>query len=157
MSIRSGLFGGRGKETTASTPTLTVTAASGNEDTAIALGSHIAAALTDTDGSESLAIKIAGVPTGAKLSAGTSNGGGIWTLTPAQLAGPDPHAADHADAPTSLTVTATSTESNGGSDREQAGALTVTVDGVADAPTLAVSAHGTTKLADRAGSQSRRR
>src|SRR5207237_9165919 len=69
----------------ADAPTLTVSDTHGAKNTAIALGSHIATALTDTDGSETLAIKIAGVPTGATLSGGTNNGGGHWTLTPAQL------------------------------------------------------------------------
>ncbi|MBL8838775.1 MAG: VWA domain-containing protein, partial [Alphaproteobacteria bacterium] len=62
-------------------PTLTLTgAASGAEDTAIALP-DIAAALQDSDGSESLTLTISGVPTGATLSAGTDNGDGSWTLT----------------------------------------------------------------------------
>ena len=37
--------------------------------------------------SETLSIEITGVPAGATLSAGTDNGGGSWTLTPAELAG----------------------------------------------------------------------
>ena len=64
---------------------LTASAASGTEDTAIAL--TITSALADTDGSEAQSIVVSGVPTGATLSAGTNNGGGSWTLTPAQLAG----------------------------------------------------------------------
>jgi Ca2+-binding RTX toxin-like protein len=128
-------------DTTASTPTLTVQPATGNEDTAIPL--NIAAALTDTDGSETLAIKIAGVPTGAALSAGTNNGGGSWTLTPAQLANLKITPAPNSDAPINLTVTATSTESNGGATASKSAALAVTVKGVADAPTLTVSdTHG---------------
>ena len=143
MSIRGGFFGGRSTDTTASTPTLTVTAASGSEDTAIALGSHIAAALTDTDGSETLAIKIAGVPTGATLSAGTNNGGGIWTLTPAQLTSLTITPPHNSDAAINLTVTATSTESNGGATAGKSATLAVKVTGVADAPTLAVTdTHG---------------
>src|SRR5262249_14114212 len=67
----------------ASTPSLSVKAAAGNEDTPIPLS--ITAALTDTDGSETLRITIAGVPKGALLSAGTNNGNGSWTLSPAQL------------------------------------------------------------------------
>src|SRR5882672_5738271 len=127
---------GGNRDISASTPTLTVTPTSGNEDTAIALGSHIAAALTDTDGSEALAIKIAGVPTGATLSAGTNNGGGIWSLTPAQIAGLTITPPKNADAAMSLTVTATSTESNGGATASKSAVLAVQVTGVADAPTL---------------------
>ena len=55
----------------ANTPTLTVGAVAGNEDTPIAL--NIAAALTDTDGSETLNVTIGNIPTGATLSAGTLN------------------------------------------------------------------------------------
>ncbi|MCC9626775.1 Ig-like domain-containing protein, partial [Thalassospira sp. MA62] len=64
-------------------PTLDVSDASGNEDTAIAL--DIDAGLTDS--SEVLAVTISGVPDGATLSAGTDNGDGSWTLSPAQLSG----------------------------------------------------------------------
>ena len=47
----------------------------------------IGAALSDTDGSESISsIVIGGVPSGAELSAGVDNGDGTWTLTVAQLA-----------------------------------------------------------------------
>src|SRR5262249_53219998 len=66
-------------------PTLSVADATGDEGSAIPLS--ISAALTDTDGSESLSITVAGVPVGVTLSAGTNNGGGTWTLTPTQLAG----------------------------------------------------------------------
>src|SRR5207247_436877 len=73
-------------DATADVPTVTVTAATGNEDAPIAL--NLGAALTDTDGSESItAVTIAGVPTGASLSAGTDKGNGTWTLVPAQLSG----------------------------------------------------------------------
>src|SRR6185437_7916323 len=88
--------------------------ATGNEDTAIAL--NIGAALTDTDGSESITnVTIAGVPTGAALSAGTNNGDGTWTLTPAQLSGLTITPPANSDADFNLTVKATSTEAAGGS------------------------------------------
>lgn len=67
------------------TPTLTVFDANGAEGAQIAL--NIASALTDTDGSETLGLTITGVPASFSLSAGTDNGGGSWSLTPAQLAG----------------------------------------------------------------------
>ncbi len=67
----------------ADAPSLTAGPAFGNEDTRIAL--NIVSELTDTDGSESLSITIAGVPTGAALSAGHDNGDGTWTLTHDQL------------------------------------------------------------------------
>ena len=59
--------------------------AAGKEDSAIAL--DVSTALTDLDGSESIAIKVAGVPSGATLSAGTNTGDGTWTLSPDQLTG----------------------------------------------------------------------
>src|SRR5262249_31166440 len=67
----------------ADAPTLSVQAAAGSEDTAIAL--HINAGLNDTDGSETLSVAITGVPAGASLSAGTHNPDGSWTLTATQL------------------------------------------------------------------------
>ena len=70
----------------ADAPTLNVTSSTtGDEDGTIAL--TITSSLLDTDGSETLSIEITGVPAGATLSAGTDNGGGSWTLTPAELAG----------------------------------------------------------------------
>ena len=121
-------------DTTASTPTLSVTDAVGNEDTAIGLG--ITAALTDTDGSESLAISITGVPAGALLSAGTNKGGGNWLLSASQLAGLKITPPTNSDADIALTVTATSTESNGGAQASASATLNVVVTAVADTPTL---------------------
>ena len=68
----------------ADAPTLTMIDASGTEDQPISL--DISSALTDTDGSETLSVTVAGVPDGAALSAGTDNGDGTWTLDPADLA-----------------------------------------------------------------------
>ncbi|WP_297003282.1 Ig-like domain-containing protein, partial [Thalassospira sp. UBA848] len=65
----------------ADAPTLGVSDASGNEDSAIAL--DIDAGLTDS--SETLTVTISGVPNGATLSAGTDNGDGTWTLGSDQL------------------------------------------------------------------------
>src|SRR4029077_14244629 len=68
----------------ADAPTLTVAAASGNEDSAIQLS--ISSALTDTDGSESLVITITGVPAGATLNHGSYDAGtDTWTLSPSDL------------------------------------------------------------------------
>jgi len=44
----------------------------------------IAGDLVDTDGSETLTYQISGVIDAATLSAGTDNGGGVWTLTEAE-------------------------------------------------------------------------
>jgi hypothetical protein len=70
-------------------PVVTVTNATGDEDTAIAL--DITAALGDTDGSESLAITVGGVPAGATLSSGTDNGDGTWSLTTGDLSASGRH------------------------------------------------------------------
>jgi hypothetical protein len=121
----------------ATAPTLSVQNASGNAGSAIALS--IASALTATDGTESLAIRIAGVPSGASLSAGTLNSDGSWTLTAAQLSGLTliaPAAGSFSGA-TELTVTSTATETDG-STASAFAAMAVTVAGVATAPTLSV-------------------
>lgn len=71
----------------------------------------IASALVDTDGSESLAIRITGVPTDGVLSAGVANGDGSWSLTAADLAGltiTTKHFTSY-----TLNVAATATESDG--------------------------------------------
>ena len=112
----------------ADVPTLTVAPASGDTDTAIAL--DIQAALTDTDGSETLAVSVAGVPVGAVLSDGTNSFTATdgnttadvsgWTLAALTVTPPAGNADDF-----SLTVTATATD---GSDVASAGSvLTVTV------------------------------
>ena len=121
----------------ADAPTLTVSDTSGDEDTAIPLS--IASALTDTDGSETLAVTVAGVPAGASLSAGTDQGGGVWTLTPAQLAGLTITPPADSDADFTLTVTSTATEADGGDTATTVDTIDVTVDAVADAPTLTVA------------------
>ena len=95
----------------ADAPTLTVTSSViGDEDDTIAL--TITSSLLDTDGSETLSIEITGVPAGATLSAGTNNGGGSWTLTPAELAGLTFTPPAHSDSEFQLNVIATATETN---------------------------------------------
>ena len=111
----------------ADAPTLDVSDASGNEDSAIAL--DIDAGLTDS--SEVLSITISGVPDGATLSAGTDNGDGTWTLSSDQLSGLTITPPEDFSGPFDLGVTATSAD---GEDVASAtGSITVDVDGVADA------------------------
>ena len=62
---------------------------SGAEDTSIDL--NISASVPDSTETVQ-SITITGVPDGATLSAGTDNGGGSWTLTPAQLSRAEPDA-----------------------------------------------------------------
>ncbi|MGL4465235.1 MAG: hypothetical protein ACRC1K_24025 [Planctomycetia bacterium] len=99
-------------ERTASTPRLSVSPASGRAGSNIPL--RITAALTDTDGSERLSVRIGGVPAGASFSAGTNRGGGVWRFTAAQLTGLRYTPPANANGDVVLSVTATSTESNGG-------------------------------------------
>jgi Ca2+-binding RTX toxin-like protein len=118
----------------ADAPTLTVKAtASGDEDTAIDL--DIDAALTDTDGSETLSIILSGVPAGATLSAGTKNANGTWTLSKSELAGLKITPAANSDQDFTLKVTARSTEANDGQPyADTVKTIDVTVDAVADKP-----------------------
>jgi hypothetical protein len=102
-------------------------------------------ALTDTDRSETLSVKITGVPGGALLSAGTRNSDGSWSLDPAQLTGLKVQPAAHDAADFTLTITATATEQGVASHIATATASTVAtlrvaVDGVADTPTIGQTA-----------------
>src|SRR4029079_6530771 len=110
--------------------------ASGNEDTAIAL--DIATSLSEVDADAIISVTITGVPTGASLSAGLDNGGGSWTLTPAELSGltltSDGEVENFA-----LSVTATTTDGANPLTADTAstsGTINVTVTPVADAPHL---------------------
>ncbi|MGB0681988.1 MAG: Ig-like domain-containing protein [Magnetovibrionaceae bacterium] len=127
-------------DATASDPSLSANTVSGTEDTAIDL--DISAALTDTDGSESLAITIGNIPDGATLMAGDTEimvTDGSADVTAEQLDSltitPPEDSSDNIN----LTVTATSTESSTGDTATQTTSFTVNVAGDADAPTLSVS------------------
>ncbi|WP_281291063.1 DUF5801 repeats-in-toxin domain-containing protein, partial [Pararhodospirillum oryzae] len=123
----------------ADTPTLSVSAASGVEDTAIEIGTHIQASLNDTDGAETLSITLSDIPEGAVLA--NTNGDtltvgadGTITLTPAQLAGLTITAPQDSSADFTLRVTATATEVDG-STASATASLAVTVRPDADDPT----------------------
>ncbi|MBE70796.1 MAG: calcium-binding protein, partial [Thalassospira sp.] len=116
----------------ADAPTLGLSDASGNEDSAIAL--DIDAGLTDS--SETLTVTISGVPGGATLSAGTDNGDGTWTLSSDQLSGLTITPPEDFSGSFDLGVTATSAD--GEDVATTTGSITVDVSGVADAPTLEV-------------------
>ncbi len=118
-------------------PTLTVTDATGTEDTPIPL--DIDAALVDTDGSEVLTVTVDGVPTGATLSAGTDNGDGTWTLSEADLDGLTITPPAHDATDFTLTITARSQETENGATAEVTATLDVTVDAAAEAFVLDVS------------------
>src|SRR5262249_18363630 len=116
----------------ADVPSLTAHDAKGNQDTAIPL--DITAALTDTDGSESLKLEIADLPPGAVLSAGTLVAPGRYALKPSQLAGLKFTPPSGLPGAFTLTVTATSTEAADGSTATATAHPTVTVDSVTANP-----------------------
>ncbi|PWC49437.1 hypothetical protein TSA6c_25115 [Azospirillum sp. TSA6c] len=126
----------------ADTPTLTIPAVHGSEDTAIPL--TITAASTDTDGSETVTVRIAGMPAGASLNHGTHNSDGSWTLNAADLTGLT--YTPPADANGTVTLSVTATAQDGASTATVTQTLAVTVDPVNDKPTLA-AAHTTTVIA----------
>jgi len=156
----------------ADTPNLTVTdAVTGNEDTTISL--TISASLIDA--SETLSnVTISGVPTGATFfdvsnapasisAVGTNNGDGSWTFTVAELSGLAIKAPGDSDVDFQLTVEVTSTESDD-TTATASKTIDVTVDGVADAPTLtandvfgtqgtAIALDVTSALTDKDGSE----
>ena len=126
-------------------PTLTVNSATGNEDSAIVLdiaaalaGAQIAAAFAGAqDAGTVLTVTISGAPAGAVLSAGIDNGDGTWTLTSAQLTGLTITPPANSDQDFILNVSATSADAENAYTTTKA--LAVTVDPVADAPTLSVT------------------
>ncbi|WP_275630489.1 Ig-like domain-containing protein [Pseudomonas sp. 273] len=73
----------------------------------------INAALSDTDGSESLSVKITGVPNDATFTSGTHNADGSWSFTEAQLHDLQLLPASGYNGTLTLGVTATATESDG--------------------------------------------
>ena len=111
-------------------PTVTDSAASGLENTAIAL--NITPHISDFNGAEGLtqgAITISGLPTGALLNHGVHNADGSWTLQSGDLTGltvtpPTDNAANF-----TLTVTSSATDSAGNTLTSTAVPLAVTVTG----------------------------
>ncbi|MCS0235181.1 tandem-95 repeat protein [Vibrio alginolyticus] len=104
----------------------------GTEDTPVPL--DIDAALTDTDGSENLAILIEDVPEGSSLSAGVDNGDGTWSLQPGELEGLEfiPSADFNGDV--TLTVNATSTDVDTGTTATATQDVTIHISPTNDAP-----------------------
>ena len=123
----------------AEAPTLTVTEqAPTTEDAAVAL--NIAAALTDTDGSETLSVTLSGIPDGAVLKSGdtvlTVENGEITFVdgvVPANLSLTPPA---NSDADIELTISATSTEANGGATTTTTSTIDIDVSALADAPAI---------------------
>jgi Ca2+-binding RTX toxin-like protein len=95
------------------------------------LALDIQAALTDQDGSETLEIRISNLAAGLTLNKGTNLGGGVWSLTPAQLAGlallgPSTWSADLTGA-SALTVTAIAKEQANGATASASATLNVPI------------------------------
>lgn len=91
----------------------------------------VQAALSDADGSETLEIRISNLPTGLTLNKGTNLGNGVWSLTPAQLAGlalvgPATWSADLTGT-AALTVTAIAKETATGKTSSKTQTLSVTI------------------------------
>jgi Domain of unknown function (DUF4347)/Cadherin-like/Bacterial Ig domain len=127
----------------ADAPTLTVGAANGNEDTAIALSG--ATALVDTDGSETLSIAVSAIPVGATLTDGAntftaSAGNQAANVTGWNLAALTVTPPANADTDFTLTLTATATEGANGNAAASIAGLAVDVLPVNDAPTAAAPA-----------------
>jgi Ca2+-binding RTX toxin-like protein len=116
-------------------PLLSVTYAVGTEDAPIPLA--IDATSVGGDGTQTLSIKVDGVPAGAALSAGHDNGDTTWTLTSEDLEGLTISAPPHDANDFELTVTAAATQSDGISKSTSASAEIV-VNAVADTPSLVV-------------------
>ncbi|MBF0332721.1 MAG: cadherin-like domain-containing protein [Alphaproteobacteria bacterium] len=153
MSVRYQVSDGRGGlghgevsitvAAVADAPVLTLANAAGDEDRAIGL--NIAAAPSDTDGSETLSsVVISGLADGARLSDGRHvfvAGPGTdsvdvsgWSLVNLEVTG-----AANADADMELTITATAREASNGATATTAGTISVAVAAVADAPIVAVA------------------
>jgi hypothetical protein len=109
------------------------TGISGAEDQVIAL--NLEATLADTDGSETLAVTISGLPLGASLSAGVPNADGTWTLTQGQLAGLTLSTPANFNGDFTLRVEASATEGSNGDTATTLIELPVHVAPVNDAPT----------------------
>ena len=111
-------------------PVVSVSAASGAEDTAIPINVSVSVASTG----EIASVTIGGLPEGATLSTGTDNGDGTWSLASDQLAGLTmTPPADWAD---ELTLSVIATTTDGGTASADFG---VTVTSVPDVPVLSVT------------------
>ena len=78
------------------------------------VGLNLNIALSDADGSESLAIEVSGVPIDAALNTGTDLGGGVWSVDPADVGNLQLVPSATTSGTVSLTITATTTEAENG-------------------------------------------
>ncbi|WP_426199730.1 tandem-95 repeat protein [Pseudomonas sp. DC3200b2] len=124
--------------------TVTQQTVSGNEDTSIALGTI--ASYADNDGSESHTTIISGIPVGATLTDGTHSytsqvgGDGTVDVSDWKLSDISFNAGSNVSGTWALTVTGTATETaNGASSQPVSNTINVTVNPVADAPSLSIT------------------
>ncbi|UTW45774.1 VCBS domain-containing protein [bacterium SCSIO 12696] len=115
------------KDSSVSLSNVRATNAAGNLIFGSVIPLAIGAALADTDGSETLALQVSGVPAGATLSAGTDLGGGVWSLSAADLSGLTINPPAGFTGTINLDVQAQSTESDGTTATVNE-SITVTVD-----------------------------
>ncbi len=109
-------------------PNLVVAPATGAEDSTIALS----IAASPNQAGDVVTVTIAGVPAGASLSAGTDQGGGVWSLSLADLAGLTMRPPLNQQTDFALTVTATA-KSGGLTASTASAALPVDIAPVIDA------------------------
>ncbi len=88
----------------------------------------LAASLSDTDGSETLTVRISGLPAGARFTSGVNNGDGSWTFSAAQLSSITLLPPENYTGTLNLTVTAIATEAANGSTASTSETLSITVD-----------------------------
>ncbi|WIX33732.1 Ig-like domain-containing protein [Salinicola sp. JS01] len=121
----------------------------GDEDSVIHL-SKIAAALTDTDGSETLSgVRLSGIPAGATLSDGSHTFVGGSGSTSVDLSGWNLNTltlkpAANYNGTINLTAAVTSTESSNGDSATTSVAIPVTVHAVNDAPVIVAQGYSAT-------------
>ncbi len=106
------------------------------EDTPVAI-SGLAGALTDTDGSETLAFQITAVPAGSSFNRGTDLGGGIWSFTPADItAGITWSPTAQASGTFTMNLIAIARETSTGATASTSAPFDIIVTPVVDAPVL---------------------
>jgi len=106
------------------------------EPVALSLGS----AVTDIDGSERLHVVLSGIPAGSRLSSGTENEDGTWTVEADQLEELVLTPPANVSGEIQIGVTAVSTESENADQATAGSSFKVTLEGVASAPEVSVKA-----------------
>lgn len=138
-TVSQEVTGSYGVKVTAITdaPNVTAMAVSGNEDQAIAL--NLSASLADTDGSETLTVRILGVPSGASLTKGVLQSDGSWHVDAKDLPSVSIKPPADFSGTLNLKIEATAKETSTGKTEVREVPFQVTVDAVADAPGLRVA------------------